>query len=258
MTRRNRSPTIGRADLALAVVAICLASHEIRAQDTPAKVMVDVGDCVGLKSPDERLACFDRHVEAVNREAASPPQTSAGAPPSAARTDAITPTPTSVYAPAAQGTTPATSAPVAATASVTAAASAAASSASTATPAAAAVIAPAPTAPAAASSAAPPAPSPGATAQTGTSPGAARSNPPQRNAEPKPPEIVATVTELHETVPNAWLITLDNGQVWRQNVPQRFALKTGQQVTLRGSKWGASYRLSADTLGGFIQVEQVR
>jgi len=32
------------------------------------------------------------------------------------------------------------------------------------------------------------------------------------------PEIVATVTELHETVPKELLITLDNGQVWRQNI----------------------------------------
>jgi hypothetical protein len=69
---------------------------------------------------------------------------------------------------------------------------------------------------------------------------------------------VATVTELHETVPNAWLITLDNGQVWRQNIPQRFALKPGQRVTLHGTKWGSSFRLSADALNGFIQVERVR
>ncbi|HUO67543.1 MAG TPA: hypothetical protein VMV37_08415 [Gammaproteobacteria bacterium] len=66
------------------------------------------------------------------------------------------------------------------------------------------------------------------------------------------------MTELHETVPNAWLITLDNGQIWRQSVPQRFALKPGQRVTLQGTKWGAGYRLSADTLHGFIQVERVR
>ena len=96
------------------------------------------------------------------------------------------------------------------------------------------------------------------TAQSGAAPSAAYNKAPQRNAEAKPAEIVATVTELHETVPNAWLITLDNGQVWRQNVPQRFALKAGTRVTLRGTKWGASYRLTADALSGFIQVEQVR
>jgi len=41
---------------------------------------------------------------------------------------------------------------------------------------------------------------------------------PQRSSPPLPPEIVATVTELHETVPKELLITLDNGQVWRQNI----------------------------------------
>jgi hypothetical protein len=46
--------------------------------------------------------------------------------------------------------------------------------------------------------------------------------------------------------------------VWRQNIPQRFALKSGQRVTLHSTKWGASYRLSADKLSGFIQVERVR
>ena len=94
-------------------------------------------------------------------------------------------------------------------------------------------------------------------AQSASAESASRSTPSQHDAAAKP-DIVATVTELHETVPNAWLITLDNGQVWRQNVPQRFALKTGQRVTLRGSKWGASYRLSAEALNGFIQVERVR
>jgi hypothetical protein len=81
---------------------------------------------------------------------------------------------------------------------------------------------------------------------------------PQHDAQAKPPEIVATVTELHETVPNTWLITLDNGQVWRQNTAQRFALRVGERVTLRATKWGSSYRLSADTLSGFIQVERAR
>jgi len=179
MRRRSGSPTSERSDLVLAVaVAICLASPAVRAQEAPARVVADVSDCVGVKSSEERLACFDRHVEAAkpNRDASPAPQQSAAAAPPAARTDTVAGTPTSTYAPAAQA----------------------------------------------------------------------------------PPEIVATVTELHETVPNAWLITLDNGQVWRQNTPQRFALKMGQRVTLRTSKWGTSYRLSADTLSGFIQVERVR
>jgi hypothetical protein len=213
------NPTIGRADFVLAVgVALCLASHAAAAQNTPAKVTIEVADCVGLTSPDERLACFDRHVEAARPSRDASP---ARAPPPAV---GVGPAPASV--------------PVAAAATTAAAAQPQA-------------------APVAAASAPPTPPSstsaPGGPAENA----AARNNPSQSDAAAKP-EIVATVTELHETVPNAWLITLDNGQVWRQNPPQRFALTPGQRVTLRGTKWGASYRLSAETLNGFIQVERVR
>jgi len=99
---------------------------------------------------------------------------------------------------------------------------------------------------------------PPAVASTGTASSATDTEGFPQRSSPPPPDIVATVTELHETVPNAWLITLDNGQVWRQNIPQRFALKPGQRVTLHGTKWGSSFRLSADALNGFIQVERVR
>ena len=75
--------------------------------------------------------------------------------------------------------------------------------------------------------------------------------------EESPAEFVATVTALRETVPNAYLITLDNGQVWRQNRPQEYLLQPGQRVTLRATRWGHSYRLSGDSLNGFIQVERV-
>jgi hypothetical protein len=73
-----------------------------------------------------------------------------------------------------------------------------------------------------------------------------------------PQEIVGTVTALRTTVPNAWLITLDNGQVWRQTYPQEYLLSPGQRVTLRPSRWGGAFRLTAEKAKGFIQVEQVR
>jgi hypothetical protein len=208
--RVTSSATIRRAGLALGVgVAICLGPKASGAQDAPANVTIDVGDCVSLKSPDDRLACFERHVEAAKPKPDARPA----------------PAPSAVPTPAA-----APQAEVAATAAAPAPAAAPPS-------AVAAAPAPATAPPSAAAAAAPVAGS---------------------SAPPPPPEIVATVTELRETVPNAWLITLDNGQVWRQNIPQRFALKPGQRVTLHGTKWGASYRLSADALGGFIQVERVR
>ncbi len=219
------SATIGGADLVLAVaVATCLAPCAVRAQDTPAKVVIDVGDCVSLTSPDERLACFDRQVEAAkpNRDRSPAPQTSAAAP--------------------AQTAPPAASA-----AALPAAWAAASRDTRLAIP---RLIRRRDTAQ-------PPSASASASAQSGSAEQAGHDNA-QHDAKAKPPEIVATVTELHETVPNTWLITLDNGQVWRQNTAQRFALRVGERVTLRATKWGASYRLSADTLSGFIQVERVR
>jgi hypothetical protein len=71
-------------------------------------------------------------------------------------------------------------------------------------------------------------------------------------------EVIATITALRETVPNAYIITLDNGQVWRQAVPQRYPLRTGQRVRLHTTKWGTSYRLTADEVSSFIQVDRVQ
>ena len=71
-------------------------------------------------------------------------------------------------------------------------------------------------------------------------------------------ELVAVVTELRETVPNTWLITLDNGQVWRQSPPKFYPLRAGHQVRLYPTTWGTSYRLTVAELRGFIQVERVR
>ena len=75
--------------------------------------------------------------------------------------------------------------------------------------------------------------------------------------EPELQEIEARVTDLRETVPNAYLITLDNGQVWRQTVPKTYALREGSPVRIYYSRWRA-YRLTNDQLKGFIQVERVR
>lgn len=75
--------------------------------------------------------------------------------------------------------------------------------------------------------------------------------------QPEVQEIEAVVTALRETVPNSWLITLDNGQVWRQTVPKNYELRQGSPVRIYYSRWRA-YRLTNDTLKGFIQVERVR
>jgi hypothetical protein len=78
-----------------------------------------------------------------------------------------------------------------------------------------------------------------------------------RDPEPVVQEIEARVTGLRETVPNAYLITLDNGQVWRQTVPKSYGLREGHPVRIYYSKWRA-YRLTNEQSRGFIQVERVR
>jgi hypothetical protein len=76
----------------------------------------------------------------------------------------------------------------------------------------------------------------------------------------EPPEIVGTVASLRETVPNSYLITLEDGQVWRQTYPKKYPLRVGQRVTLHPTRWGDSLRLTAEGLSGYgyIQVEKVR
>jgi hypothetical protein len=71
-------------------------------------------------------------------------------------------------------------------------------------------------------------------------------------------EIVATIVRLREMEPDAFLIYLDNDQIWRQNRPRRYALQEGAEVELRSTKWGSSYRLTDPNLRGFIQVERVQ
>jgi hypothetical protein len=69
---------------------------------------------------------------------------------------------------------------------------------------------------------------------------------------------VSSVKELHEVLPNAWQITLENGQVWRQTVSKRYELRAGAQVRIYSTRWGSASRLTSDTINGYIQVERVR
>ena len=71
-------------------------------------------------------------------------------------------------------------------------------------------------------------------------------------------ELHSTISKLKEYVPSRYLITLENGQVWRQMVGEKYALKVGYKVRIYPSRWGKSFRLSAEGVKGFIQVERVR
>lgn len=71
-------------------------------------------------------------------------------------------------------------------------------------------------------------------------------------------QFFGTITALHETVPNSYLITLDNGQVWRQARPKWYPLRPGLEVRIYPTRWGSSYRLTAVDGGGYIQVQRAR
>jgi len=77
-------------------------------------------------------------------------------------------------------------------------------------------------------------------------------------AEAAAKEFVSRVADAREVLPNAWQITLENGQVWRQTVSKHYELRPGQQVRVYGTRWGNASRLSAEGINGYIQVERVR
>jgi hypothetical protein len=74
--------------------------------------------------------------------------------------------------------------------------------------------------------------------------------------DPRSTEIVAKVAELRPTVPNSFVITLDNGQVWRQTQPLYYPLRLGSEVRISETNFG--HRLTNPALRGFIRVERVR
>ncbi|HEX6996245.1 MAG TPA: hypothetical protein VF339_19100 [Gammaproteobacteria bacterium] len=71
-------------------------------------------------------------------------------------------------------------------------------------------------------------------------------------------ELFGTVASVQETVPNSYIVTLENGQVWRQVRPKFYPLRPGHRVRIYPTNWGDSYRMSAEELNGFIQVERIR
>ena len=77
-------------------------------------------------------------------------------------------------------------------------------------------------------------------------------------AQEEPAEVVSVVRELREVVPNAYLVTLENGQVWRQTEPKQYPLRPGLKVRIYGTRWGSASRLTAEELKSYIQVERVR
>ncbi|HVZ36168.1 MAG TPA: hypothetical protein VG963_27260 [Polyangiaceae bacterium] len=103
--------------------------------------------------------------------------------------------------------------------------------------------------------------SPSVSAERAEAPGTRHSRREERRQEEQSAtagEIVSRVKELREIVPNSYLVTLENGQVWRQSEPKQYPLRPGMQVRVYGTRWGTASRLSADEIKSYIQVERVR
>jgi hypothetical protein len=70
-------------------------------------------------------------------------------------------------------------------------------------------------------------------------------------------ELTSKIASVRQLQRGLWLVTLENGQVWRQMTTKSYALVPGQSVRIYPSGWGKSFRLSVKELGSFIQVERV-
>jgi hypothetical protein len=72
------------------------------------------------------------------------------------------------------------------------------------------------------------------------------------------PEYSGTIVALNERLPNAYVITLDNGQIWQQTEPKQYPLRPGIKVRIYPTRWGNHYRLNGWGSGAHIQVRRVQ
>ena len=232
----------------IVAIAFFMSASQLVVAQAPKGLNIDVESCVALEKPEERLACFEAQVEAARQR-----------PAPASASDATRTNVGASVAGTAAGAGASTAAVAGASAAVGAGAvpgaSAAAGSGAT------GAVERAPTSTGAAAPVVP-STAPAVQSQRSASEPRAIENfglpepTPERAKKPEPIEIVATVTELRQTVPNAYVITLDNGQVWRQVHPMPYPLRTGLEV--RVHETGLGYRLTAPELHGQINVERVR
>jgi hypothetical protein len=84
----------------------------------------------------------------------------------------------------------------------------------------------------------------------------------KRKPASEPPAAVETmqakITELKFYKPDTLTITLDNNQVWRQLYAKPLTLRVDDAIKIYQTSWGKQFRLEAERLKGFIEVERVR
>lgn len=78
------------------------------------------------------------------------------------------------------------------------------------------------------------------------------------DTEERSEELHDRVASLKRVLPDRWIVTLASGQVWRQTVTASYNLREGMEVRIYPTRFGNGYRLSAQGLKGFIQVERIK
>lgn len=71
-------------------------------------------------------------------------------------------------------------------------------------------------------------------------------------------EYFGTIVEVKEYLPSAYIIRLDNGQIWEQTEPKKYLLRPGLEVRIYPTRWGNRYRLTGVDSGGHIQVRRLQ
>jgi hypothetical protein len=71
-------------------------------------------------------------------------------------------------------------------------------------------------------------------------------------------ELHDRIEELRTTPTGRWIVTLASGQVWQQSVTGSYNLRKGMDVRIFPTRFGNGYRLSAQGLKGFIQVQRIK
>jgi len=216
----------------LMLAATCLSAT---AAEAPSQAVNKVIDCSKMQDSLQRLTCYDREAAALSKSVTAAPAAAA-----AAATPQLSPSPSSRAGAAAEPVAKAKSPGLLARAK-SAVGSVFSSSATEAPELAAAPVKAAASAPAAF--------------------GAEQIvQKPSELKKGQSLELKATIATLRETMPETWLFTLDNGQVWRQDeVRVGFQPEQGEEVTLRKGALG-SYRLNLDRDGSkaWVRVTRMR
>jgi len=214
--------------LVCAAVASCLAAVGHAATPSSAPVPEQLLACSKLQDESARVRCYDEQIAAMNAAAAA--------------AKAATPAPAAPAASASVGAAPA--GPPAAPAGTATARTVAPASAQT----------PA----AAAASSGPAAAQAGSAAQEfgkDSLPRTAR----EKRSEPEA-SLVSTITDIHSPGLSIYLITLANGQVWRQEGSSLTSFfRTGYEVKIEKAMLGA-YQMSTPQTGekNWVRVTRVR